>query len=266
MKPRFYLFRRKDEYTESMIWKWKWKTYRNQEWPEVQWLSWWTYWWPLRDILLVLHTCQCFPSLLRFQELQKLFPNSNNSLPISKPIKWCSILCDLLYNPFDINLFSVLFILDLGRLEAFIWPLLDNNVLVTSCQSRYIMYGSSNLTLKKNEEPGLYGGAVWSFPFPLFDVGGSVMCVWTTNPSTGFLFHSPVLAQVFVKSLTSWMLLRIKVGVWMKPHSSAKASTSSVESVLNSLEHTLRLCKWRPVSSGGYLRTCSLKDHHITRM
>ena len=105
------------------------------------------------------------------------------------------------------------------------------------------MYGSSNLTLKKNEELGLYGGVVWSFPFPLFDVGGSAMCGQTTNPSTGSLFHSPVLAQVFVKSLTSWMLLRIKVGVWMKPHSSAKASTSSVESVLNSLEHALRPCK-----------------------
>ena len=33
------------------------------------------------------------------------------------------------------------------------------------------------------------------------------------------------------------------MGVLIKPHSSAKASTSSVESVLNSLEYTLRPCK-----------------------
>ena len=105
------------------------------------------------------------------------------------------------------------------------------------------MYGSSNLTLKNKEEPGLYGGKVRSLPFPLFDVGSSATCVRTMNPSTAFPFHFPVSAQVFVKSLTSWMLLRTMVGVLMKPHSSAKASTSSVERVLNSLERTLRPCR-----------------------
>ena len=103
------------------------------------------------------------------------------------------------------------------------------------------MYGSSNLTLKKKEEPGLYGGTFFSFPS--LDVGGSATCERTTNPSKDSPFHSPVLAQAFVKSLTSWMLLRTVVGVLMKPHSSAKASTSSVESVLNSLERTLRPCR-----------------------
>ena len=102
------------------------------------------------------------------------------------------------------------------------------------------MYGSSNLTLKKKEEPGLYGGADWSFP--LFDVVSATR-ERTTNPSTGSPFHSPVSAQEFVKSLTSPMLLRTVVGVLMKPHSSAKASTCSVESVLNSLERTLRPCR-----------------------
>jgi hypothetical protein len=105
------------------------------------------------------------------------------------------------------------------------------------------MYGSSNLTLKKKEEPGLYGGVVLSFPSPLLDVGGSATCERTTNPSTDSPFHSPVSPQVFVNSLTSSMLLRIRVGVLMKPHSSAKASTRSVESVLNSLERTLRPCR-----------------------
>ena len=101
------------------------------------------------------------------------------------------------------------------------------------------MYGSSNLTLKKKEDPGLYGG-------PSFDddvVGVSTTWLRTTNPSTGSPSHSPVSAHVFVKSLTSWMLLRTLVGVLMKPHSSAKASTSSVERVLNSLERTLRPCR-----------------------
>ena len=71
----------------------------------------------------------------------------------------------------------------------------------------------------------------------------SATCERTTNPSTGSPFHSPLSAQEFVKSCTSWMLLRTVVGVFMKPHSSAKASTSSVESVLNSLERTLRPCR-----------------------
>ena len=101
------------------------------------------------------------------------------------------------------------------------------------------MYGSSNLTLKKKEEPGLYGDT----PFPLFGVVGSVTCVRTTNPSTASPSHSPVSAQVFAKSLTSWTVLKVLVGVLMKPHSSAKASTSSVERVLNSLERTLRPCR-----------------------
>ena len=105
------------------------------------------------------------------------------------------------------------------------------------------MYGSSNLILKKKEEPGMYGGAFRSLPFSLFDVGSSATCVRTTNPSTASPFHSPVSAQVFVKSSTSWTVLKVMVGVLMKPHSSAKASTSSVESVLNSLERTLRPCR-----------------------
>ena len=39
-----------------------------------------------------------------------------------------------------------------------------SSVFVTSRQSRYIIYGSSNLTLKKNEDPGAYGDALASFP------------------------------------------------------------------------------------------------------
>lgn len=118
------------------------------------------------------------------------------------------------------------------------------------------MYGSSNLTLKKKEAPGLYGGMVRSTCFfPLLDVGGPgcspslldagdpAMCERTTNPSTGSPSHSPVTAQDLVKSLTSLMVLRVMVGVLMKPHSSAKASTRSVVSVLNSLQRTLRPCK-----------------------
>lgn len=78
-----------------------------------------------------------------------------------------------------------------------------NKLLVTSRQSRYIIYGSSNLTLKKKDESGGYGGASRSsraprpLPPPFSPVtlrtsevslgapGVSAMCVRTTKPSMG---------------------------------------------------------------------------------
>ena len=55
-------------------------------------------------LVTVLHTRQLFHTLLRFQELQKLLPSGKNCLPFIKLIKRPSILCNLIYNPFDINL------------------------------------------------------------------------------------------------------------------------------------------------------------------
>ena len=95
------------------------------------------------------------------------------------------------------SLVSALFILDWCKVAGVNGPLVDNNFFVISRQSRYIMYGSSNLTLKKRQEPGLYGKAVE------FEVDGWVAYVRTTNPSTASPFHSPVSAQLSVKSLTS---------------------------------------------------------------
>ena len=156
------------------------------------------------------------------------------------------------------TLVSGLFIFDLGRFDEFMGPLLIDNILVTSRQSRYIMYGSSNFTLKKNEEPDLYGDDD-------DDRSLGVTCwVRTTNPSTGSPFHSPFSAHVFVKSCTCWIVSKVIVGVLMKPHSSAKASTMSVGSVLNSLERMLRPCRWRPVFRVGILERVLRKNHHIT--
>ena len=121
-----------------------------------------------------------------------------------------------------------------------------SNVFVTSLQSRYIIYGSSNLTLKKNEDPGEYGGFLFSSTEdlePQSEVGGEQTCVRTTNPSTGSPSHSPTFAIWSVNALTSGIELTVYVRVLMNPHSSAKASTISCDMVWKALVETLRPCK-----------------------
>ena len=119
------------------------------------------------------------------------------------------------------------------------------------------MYGSSNLTLKKNELPGGYGDADGGLsPF----VGGSVTCVRTTKPSSGSPFHSPDLPTLSVNSLTSGMDFRMVDLVTMKPHSRANASTTACSCVWNCFVHAFRPCRCSPVFSGGYGRTCSSNE------
>lgn len=122
----------------------------------------------------------------------------------------------------------------------------DSNVFVTSRQSRYIMYGSSNLTLKKNEEPGSYGDKLAGFP-PL--VGGSITCVRTTKPSSDSPFHLPDLLMLSVNSFTSGMDCRTVDLVAIKPHLRANASTVGWSIVLKCLEHLFSPCRWSPVWS-----------------
>lgn len=120
-----------------------------------------------------------------------------------------------------------------------------NKLFVSSRQSRYIIYGSSNLTLKKKDEPGGYGGASRSLrtrgsslvPFSSVtsrpagavarDEEVSAMCVRTTKPSIGCPFHFPVLPTLSVNSRTSATVPRVIYAVGIKPQDWANILTSS---------------------------------------
>ena len=132
--------------------------------------------------------------------------------------------------------------LPFGTLLA-LGPLLSS-VFVTSRQSRYIRYGSSNLTLKKKDEPAGYGADL-----PPLAVGVVPTCVRTTKPSTASPFHCPAWATCSVKALTSGIVCRTVDAVGMKPHSCAKASTTGWGCVWNDFVHALRPCRCRPVLS-----------------
>ena len=119
------------------------------------------------------------------------------------------------------------------------------------------MYGSSNLTLKKNELPGGYGDADGGLsPF----VGGSVTCVRTTKPSSGSPFQLPACPVSSVNAFTSGIVPSTVEGVKMKPHSRANASTTTCSCVWNRFVHAFRPCRCSPVFSGGYGRTCSSNE------
>ena len=96
-----------------------------------------------------------------------------------------------------------------------------------SRQSRYIMYGSSNLTLKKNDELAAYGGRA-SRPSVGPDGCDERTVVRTTKPSSASPFHVPLRPTSSVNALTSCTDESSSDGVGMKPHSRANASRTAV--------------------------------------
>src|SRR6267378_5479471 len=149
---------------------------------------------------------------------------------------------------------SARFIFDLGKALGLRYALEESSILVTSRQSRYIMYGSSNLTLKKNDELASYGDCAGSASSPPDRprrlVGTSVTRVRTTKPSTGSPRHSPLAAQSFVKVCTSLIVSTEVQGVLMNPQRSAKSSTTLGSSVMKCRERTFNPCRCKPVFSG----------------
>ena len=198
--------------------------------------------------------CALFPSLLAIHSKNRsrvaIIP-----FPFVKSLNWLLSRLISAHTHSTYSFVSARRSLLFGTFAA-LGPLLSST-FVTSRQSRYMRYGSSNLTLKKNDDPAGYGESAAGFaPF----VGGTVTCVRTTKPSSASPFHLPARAISSVNALTSGIVLRTVEGVGMKPNSCAKASTTGWGCVWNARVLALRPCRCRPVLSGAIGRTCSSKE------
>ena len=92
----------------------------------------------------------------------------------------------------------------------------ERSTLVISHQLRYIVYGSSNLTLKKDELSAYGSGAAAS------EDDSDVQTVMrTTKPSSALPFHFLLRPISSMKGLTYCTEGSLREGVGIKPHSCA---------------------------------------------
>jgi hypothetical protein len=179
--------------------------------------------WRLGSLLVSLSLSLASLSLLHFQPFQKPFTCGDDSMSLRIALEEARVS---LISPFT----HATYVLVSGRAILFFGSFavspFDSSDFVISRQSRYIMYGSSNLTLKKNDEPGEYGDAS-ACALPL--VGGEPTVVRTTKPSSASSFHFPLRPISSVNALT----LEIEGSSWetvtMNPHSRANSSTTAVD-------------------------------------
>jgi hypothetical protein len=102
----------------------------------------------------------------------------------------------------------------------------DNSDFVISRLSWYIMYGSSNLILKNNEEPGAYGDSS-ACALPL--VGGELTVVHTTKPPSASPFHLLLWPNFSVNALNSGIDGNSWNTMTINPYSRANPSTTAVD-------------------------------------